>query len=121
MEITNFDTKKIKINCDDVIKNVFMKYYEMTRKMENVTKHRLDDDDKEDLIAVQVHNFKTKKINNIKWRIICEIIEHLMAYLHRNDMIRSEMIWMDIIEQLLLQNSDTPFLTKTNVIILSRI
>ena len=67
---------------------------------------------------------KMKRDNDLKWKMLCDLIEQLLSYLHRHDRISSHFVWTDIIRQRLLhcttdrhRHTDAP----RNAIILCRI
>ena len=116
------DTDQYKCINQKIYK-LFIKYYniimEMSDPIKYETKTESDEEEQEEQEPKQVTDFQIKRGNDLKWQIICEIIEKLMHHLFENGIIESNLLWIDIIKELLLKN--TGIQTKRKIILLSRI
>ena len=65
---------------------------------------------------------KIKRDNDVKWKMICDLIEQLLSYLHQHDLMPSAFVWTDLIrDRLLLQSTTNHIDSARNAILLCRI
>merc|ERR1719295_143841 len=62
---------------------------------------------------------KLKRDNDLKWKMMCDVIEQLFSFLHKHDLMPSAFVWTEIIQNRLLQRT-TEIETARNAIILCR-